>query len=172
MEILNTINNINISGTLSSIKVLSLILVILFIGGIIASLIGLFYVGEENGTKFNNHFNRNTHSLEKNPREERWLGIEAMFKSADKNAWRLAIIDADTMLEELIISMGYRGNTFGERLKDMHRNNIPWLQSAWDVHLLRNKLAHEGSRYPLNDREAYRAYRIYQQILVQSGYLA
>ena len=175
MEFLNTLNNINsvdISQTMTGLRIFSLVLIIIFIGGTIASLMGYFGISKKQGNKFDKHFKRNNQKPTTSPRLERWLGIENMFKSPDTNAWRMAIIDADSMLEELIISLGYRGNTFGERLKDMHRDNIPWLQAAWDVHLLRNKLAHEGSRYPLNDREAYRAYKMYQQIFVQTGYLA
>lgn len=172
MEFLNTINSIDVVGILSGLRIFSLVLVIVFIIGTFVCLVGFFSVLRSDNKKFNNHFNRNSAPSAVNPRLKRWNAIEAMFKSPDRNAWRMAVIDADSMLDELIVSLGYRGNTFGERLKDMHRDNIPWLQSAWDVHLLRNKLAHEGSRYPLNDRESYRAYRIYQQIFVQTGYLA
>ena len=172
MELLDSLQNIDGAGLISTLRVVGLILSILFLGGIIASLAGLFLVDKRKNEKADKHFIRNQQAQQKSPQMERWTSIEKMFKSPDPTMWRMAIIDADTLLDEFIVSLGYPGNTFGERLKSMQNANIPWLQAAWDVHLLRNKLAHEGSRYPLNDREAYRAYRIYQDILFNSGYLA
>jgi len=146
---------------------------ILFIIGIFLGLFGLYSVSSDVDDSFDKHFFTQKHTQTSvSLNQQRWQSIKQLFSSPDPISWRMAIIDADAMLEEMISDMGYRGDTFGEKLKDMHRDNIPWLQAAWDVHLLRNKLAHEGSRYPLNERESYRAYKIYENILSGSGYLA
>jgi len=173
MSFLNNILSIDIQNIIGGLTAFSWILSGLFIVGIILSAIGLYGVLIGRGTKRHNHFIQPHPPIsKKSPNQDRWEVIEQMFKSPDHNAWRIAIIDADSMLEDLVTQMGYQGSSFGEKLKSMQHAGIPWLQAGWEVHLLRNKLAHEGSRYPLNERESYRAYRIYENILVNSGYLA
>lgn len=167
------LSNILGAGIINFFQGLGFVLSFLFLIGIFAGLFGLHSVFTHRDESFNNHFFTQKNIQKKiSPQKQRWDLIKKMFTSPDPTSWRMAIIDADTMLEEMIADMGYRGETFGEKLKDMHRDNIPWLQAAWDVHLLRNKLAHEGSRYPLNERESYRAYKIYENILSGNGYLA
>lgn len=157
------------------LKIISAIVSIGFIIGIVYSVLGIKSLSRESAIKRAQHFSRGEgqpQAATLSPQQQHWNAISAMFHSPDQTSWRVAILDADSMLEDLVTQMGYKGVSFGEKLKDMHRDNIPWLQSAWDVHLLRNKLAHEGSRYPLNQREAYRAFKMYEQIFYGTGYLA
>lgn len=169
---LNTLGNEFII-IISFFKGLGLVLSILFFVAILFSSFALRQVFDGNEEKLGRHFFvPNKAKARRSPNLDRWENIVGMFKSKNETYWRVAIIDADSMLEDMVTSLGYQGSDFGGKLKSMQRDNIPWLQAAWDVHLLRNKLAHEGSRYPLNEREAYRAYKIYENILSGTGYLA
>lgn len=168
---LETFNSGAFSGILLFLKILSIMLTLGFVGGAL-------YVWKEHQEtkelmkeKRHNHFvfNKDTKI---SPMKKRWQNASELFQAPDPNAWRIAILDADAMLEELITSMGFVGDTFGEKLKQMSDARVPWIDAAWEVHLLRNKLAHEGSRYPLTDREAYRAFKIYENIFFDTGFLA
>jgi len=158
------------SGIITFLKILSTLISIAFIGGAIASGLGILSLQKQHLINREEHFNIRKQT--ESPQRKRWKGIVAQFKSSDPTFWRMAIIDADTMLEEMITGMGFIGANFGEKLKHLQQQGIAWADAAWDVHLLRNKLAHEGTRYPLSDREAYRAYRIYENLLESNGYLA
>lgn len=153
-------------------RILGWSLTVIFIAGFFLSLFGLHSVYEKDTESFLNHFLKHTKEPIISPNRQRWESIREMFSSSNPTSWRMAIIDADSMLEDMIIQLGYPGETFGEKLKQMDRRSVPWLDAAWDVHLLRNKVAHEGSRYILNEREVYRAYKIYENILASEGYLA
>jgi len=168
---LDTLNSGAFSGLLIFFQVLGALISVAFIGGAMYAWTGKQEVDRMLAEKRNQHFQISKKSTA-SPIKKRWVNIAAMFQSPDPNAWRIAIIDADSMLEELITQMGFNGETFGEKLKNMNQSGIPWTDAAWDVHLLRNKLAHEGSRYPLNDREAYRAFKIYENIFFETGFLA
>lgn len=158
-------------GIITLIKILALIVSIISIGISIWYALEINSLHDQDDQKRREHFS--IHADKKlSPNRIRWEGIAAQFKTNDPNLWRIAIIDADAMLDEMVSAMGYEGKSFGERLKHMQREGIAWTDAAWDVHLLRNKLAHEGSAYPLNDREAYRAYRIYENLFESNGYLA
>lgn len=177
MEFIETINSIggaDFSGFVLFLKVISALISIAFIAGSIYSWLGIQKVNEMNAAARAEHFSlsRATNSSQQNPNIQRWQAITAMFQSNDPTAWRMAIIDADAMMEDLCTSLGFEGQNFGDKLKSMQQARVPWVQSAWDVHILRNKLAHEGSRYPLNNREAYQAFKVYESIFYETGYLA
>ncbi len=149
----------------------SFIFVVAFFAVMIYFIINLFSLKRQSREMFEQHFisNQNRHIT---PQQTHWNKISEMISSNQEELWRLAIIDADTMLEEQVTNMGYRGDSFGEKLKQISRADAPWIDAAWEAHRLRNILAHEGSRYPLNHREAYRAYKIYEGILYESGLLS
>ncbi len=154
--------------TLSVLKILSAILTLGFVAAIIYFLFRFKEIDKEEDETFKSHFF--TPEPEKNPEKERWDAIVELFSSQDPNSWRLAIIDADSMLEDCMRSLGYSGETMGDVMKQMQQ--VPWIQAAWDVHLLRNKLAHEGSRYFLTEREVFRAFKIYENIFFETGYIS
>lgn len=163
----------DIASIITFLRIISLFVSIVFVGIMAVYGLNILQLRKDRITRRNKHFSiGNTPKQTLSPNQKRWVNIVSQFKSSDVNLWRLAIIDADAMLDEMVSSMGYVGDTFGERLKNMQQQGVTWTDAAWDVHLLRNKLAHEGSRYPLNDREAYRAYRIYENLLESNGYLA
>lgn len=73
----------------------------------------------------------------------RWLKITGNLNGGD-SAMRLAILDADMLLDHALKERGLAGNTLGERMKSgkdlfSDRNGI------WIAHKLRNRLAHEDS---------------------------
>lgn len=98
-----------------------------------------------------------------------WEVIEKLFLSKNSGDWRLAIIEADGMLEELIIRLGYPGNNLGERLKNITSGDFPDLQIAWEAHLVRNKIAHEGLAFHLTERDARHVQNLYRRIFENAG---
>lgn len=163
---------IDFLGILTFLKILSGLVSIAFVLGIISSWTGAKKAREDLEYQRAQHFALEKSKKKTSAQEASWGIIKKMFQSEDPHAWRVAILDADSLLEDMITQMGYQGTTFGEKLKALQQDRIPWTQAAWEVHLLRNKLAHEGNRYPLNHREAYRAFKIYENIFFETGYLA
>lgn len=161
------------SGLLLFLQIISGIICAALIFGIIRSWLGKTEVSEDQARKLTEYFYLKKESAPQgNPALEKWKNIVTLFQSQDPTAIRMALIDADILLEKMITDMGYLEDSFGEKLKHMQSDNVPWVQAAWEVHLLRNKLAHEGSHYLLTDREAYRAFKIYENILFGTQYLA
>lgn len=97
-------------------------------------------------------------------RNERWESVERHMDSENPNDWRLAIIEADTILDELVKKMGYEGDTMGERLKNIEISDFTTLQDAWEAHKIRNRIAHEGSTFLLTKREARRVISLYEKV--------
>ncbi len=91
----------------------------------------------------------------------RWAIIEGYMASSTSALWRIGILEADTMLAEVLREKGYKGVDVGEMLGSASFKTV---QLAWDAHKIRNKIAHEGSSFSLEEREAKRAYALYEAV--------
>jgi hypothetical protein len=104
-------------------------------------------------------------------RNPRWIKTLDYLVSHSEGDWKLAIVEADSMLEGLLIDLGFEGKTLGERLKSATQERFRHLTSAWEVHTIRNRIAHEGSSFILTLREAKRVIAIYEDIFREFGYI-
>ena len=75
------------------------------------------------------------------------------------------------MLEGLLGDLGFKGETLGERLKSADQATFKSLTLAWEVHTIRNRIAHEGTSFELSQREAKRIIAIYEGIFREYGYI-
>ncbi|MCX6747829.1 MAG: hypothetical protein NTW98_02705 [Candidatus Nomurabacteria bacterium] len=105
------------------------------------------------------------------PKNERWENILKHLYSESSADWKLSIIDADEMLLTLMTDMGFKGEGLGEKLKSADRDEFHSLSAAWEVHTVRNRIAHEGLSYELSQREAKRVIALYEQIFHEFGYV-
>ncbi len=82
-------------------------------------------------------------------RNPKWELVEKYYNSGNQSDWRIAIIEADILLFEVLQTSGFKGNTVGEMLKNANVAQLQTLQIAWKSHLIRNRLAHEGASLQL-----------------------
>ncbi|HRH30566.1 MAG TPA: hypothetical protein PK886_00670 [Candidatus Paceibacterota bacterium] len=101
-----------------------------------------------------------------------WLKIKAHVSSENPANWRMAIIEADLLLEDVITQMGYQGQSLGDKMKSIEQADFPMLQLAWEAHKVRNKIAHEGEKFILTQREARRVIDIFEAVLKDTGYFS
>jgi len=106
---------------------------------------------------------------EKHPR---WDRIMALVATDNPSDWRAAIIDADLILEEIVTSIGYQGDNLGEKLKGIESSDFPMLDLAWEAHKIRNRIAHEGEKFEITQREARRAIGLFEAVFRDSQYFA
>lgn len=117
------------------------------------------------------HFNTGGVMFEKEKKNERWEQILVHVSSENPNDWRLAIIEADIILDEMVKSMGYRGESLGERMKNIESSDFTSIDAAWEAHKVRNRIAHSGSDYILTQREARRIIGLYEQVFKEFEYI-
>lgn len=85
------------------------------------------------------------------------------------NDWKLAIIEADVILDDTLKQHGYAGNSLGERLKSVSPNQISSLNDAWEAHKIRNRIAHDGADFVLTKRIAESTIHQYQRVFDEFG---
>ena len=84
--------------------------------------------------------------------------LEKGWESEDK----LAVIEADKLLDDFLKRMGYKGESLGERLKQLDKEIMPNLDRLWDAHNIRGDIVHDpGCR--LDHKKAKEVIDIYEQ---------
>jgi hypothetical protein len=99
----------------------------------------------------------------------RWKYVLRLIESAVDSDWRMAIIEADSMLDDALIERGYSGESLGERLKNAQSDAFASIDNAWRAHEVRNKIAHSGSDFPLSQLESRRIMRLYETVFEELG---
>ena len=89
--------------------------------------------------------------------------------SPNPNDWKLAIIEADIILDEVLKQRGYIGNSLGERLKSISPQQLNSLNDAWEAHKVRNRIAHEGADFVLTKRVADETINRYRRVFSEFG---
>jgi hypothetical protein len=94
----------------------------------------------------------------------RWNRIREQISTDNEQGWRLAILEADIMLNELLDLLAYRGETMADKMKQVERADWKTIDLAWEAHKVRNAIAHQGSMQRLDAREARRVIGLYEQV--------
>ena len=102
---------------------------------------------------------------------QKWEKVLKYGNSESPSDWKLAILEADIMLEEILEKMGYHGETMSERLKQVEKSDFTTIDLAWEAHKVRNAIAHEGGDYVLNERETRRVIDLYKQVFEEFYYI-
>lgn len=102
---------------------------------------------------------------------KKWERVLMHAQSNNPSDWRLAIIEADIMLDELLDVQGYRGETIGDKMKGIEKSDFLTLDQAWDAHKVRNLIAHEGSSFVLTEREARRVIDLYKTVFEEFKFI-
>ncbi|OHA92772.1 MAG: hypothetical protein A3H52_00985 [Candidatus Zambryskibacteria bacterium RIFCSPLOWO2_02_FULL_39_26] len=159
---------INILGIVWYIKILLLLISVIFIFCIIYLFRKVMSLSIVEARKLypESYFNGTSLDLsvasaQINPK---WQKIQDHVESINENNWKLAIIEADIMLGEVLDNLSLPGETIGDKLKAVERSDFTTVDLAWEAHKIRNQIAHEGSSFLLNQRETKRILSLYQAV--------
>ena len=161
-----TINFFTNPSTWGTIGTVSAVISIIFLSIIIFSLVRMYEIQVFDKEEIDHEIK---HALAKEKEKDRdlnprWKYILTLLESPNESDWRVAIIESDTLLEEAFRERGLVGNTMSELLEEAKMNGYTSIQNAWDAHLVRNKIAHEGMNYPITQVEVRRVIKLYQNV--------
>lgn len=104
------------------------------------------------------------------PENKHWVRIQKLFVSDSPSDWKIAILEADIMLDDMVRSMGYTGETLGECLKQIERSDFTTLDFAWEAHNFRNKIAHEPDAN-ISRRDINRVIGLFEKVFREFSYI-
>jgi len=104
-------------------------------------------------------------------RTDKWDEISKKLESENSSDWKMAIIEADSLIDEIIKGIGYKGDDLGERLKVIEPSDFDNLQNVWEAHKVRNKIVHEGESFELTKEVAKETIEKYKKALKELKYI-
>ncbi len=154
---------------LDVLKPFSTLLSLLFLTGIIYCVIrtgAIFHEAEEahGGHGHKSHSGESHAHSSSTTTNKRWDKIEEHIGSENSSDWRLAILECDIILDEMLTKMGYRGETIADKLKAVEKSDFLSIDKAWEAHRVRNDIAHRGSNFQITGMEARRIVSLYEDV--------
>ncbi len=75
--------------------------------------------------------------------QKRWNKLEDRLDSTDPNQWKAAVLEAATMLSEILGIIGYEGETLGERLSHLQPAQLGNLEEVKEANKVKNKIVQD-----------------------------
>jgi hypothetical protein len=104
------------------------------------------------------------------PGHYQWQSVLRLATSNNPSDWKLAIIEADVILDMMTYMQGFPGATLGERLKNADPGYFKTLKYAKQAHHMRNQIAHEGD-LQLTPRDVNQTIRMYEAVFDEYKYI-
>ncbi len=132
-----------------------------FIGGMLAAIafIFLIYRAYKGIATF---FKSREYDLDKSGIKKRWQEIEAMLDRHGEMNYKLAVMEGDIMLDDILKKMGYHGETLGERLNSLTIATLPNIERIKEAHQTRNNIIHDPD-YRLSLDETRKVLDVFEQ---------
>jgi len=141
----------------------------LFIYGIIYSYLKLSEYSEIKTQKIADEEKRWRQLHDPEQGNRRWREVEEHVLSNNPNDWKLAIIEADVMLEIMLKEAGFGGATIADRLRSASSRSFATIDDAWQAHRIRNQIAHGGSDFVLTQKMAQATIVQYKKVFEEFG---
>ncbi len=103
--------------------------------------------------------------VSKKKMKKRWEKIRQRLESGNVSQYKVSIIEADAVVEEILASIGYGGENMAQKLEqvgDMHLDEHR--ETLAEVHKLRNRIVHEAD-FEVDRETAEAAVKVYEDFL-------
>ncbi len=97
---------------------------------------------------------------------DKWNALLQHLDSTHESQWKVAVLEADKLVDDALARAGFPGATFGDRLSNIQPGMLLSLDGVWWAHKIRNRLAHEVD-YFLRYTEARQAIGYYEAALAE-----
>ena len=94
--------------------------------------------------------------------DKKWQLVLTRMKRADEANLKLAVIEADKLLDSILIHMGYKGKDMSERLQQVGPAQLSCLDDVWLAHKVRDRIVKEPDHH-LSTAEAQSAIAAYEK---------
>jgi hypothetical protein len=104
--------------------------------------------------------------------KRKWAEIEQLMRLGSPSNFKTAILEGDKLLDHVLKLYGYRGQTMGDRMKNIPRDKYAreFFDDMWQAHILRNRMSH-AMDYEVQHFEAKRAIEQFKRVLEELGAL-
>ncbi len=95
---------------------------------------------------------------------KKWDRIRLKVQDKNESVRKVAIIEGDNIIDDLIKRMGYPGENMGERLEGILPGQIENIEELKKAHKIRNKIIHDQN-FTISIKEAQKIIGYYEKFL-------
>lgn len=158
---------VNYAADLPVIETVAVMLAIIFFVGAITIIVKIGWLSYR-VNRFRNVVLKT--DMSKKEAQKAWAGVQKHFFAGDDNDLKIAVMEADNVMNDALRYAGIRGINLGERLKNVKKGQMPNIEDVWGAHKLRNEIAHE-TNFKLKRDTTERALHAYEEALKNLGVL-
>ena len=96
--------------------------------------------------------------------EKDWRKIVSRLNAGSEPEHKLAVIEADNMINEILKRMGYEGTSLGERLEKLTVATLPNIEEIKEAHEVRDNIVHDPN-YKLSLEETKKVLVVFEKAL-------
>ena len=101
----------------------------------------------------------------KSKMQKRWDKVKARLNSGSASQYKVAIIEADAIAEEMLTGIGYKGANMTEMLEQVESNHLDeHAEALKEAHVIRNRVVHELD-FAVDQRMATAVVGVYENFL-------
>lgn len=103
--------------------------------------------------------------------QKRWDAVKKRLESKNASQYKVAIIEADTIADEILSGIGYKGANMAEKLEQIGSAHLDdHLEALKGAHQIRNRIVHEEN-FEIDQRLATAVLGVYENFLRYLEYL-
>ena len=91
-----------------------------------------------------------------------WRKIEKRFEAGGEYNYKLAVIEADDLLRDILAEKGYKGKSFDESISKASKFQLPNMEEIMDAHKKRNLMVHDPNYKPEKENVS-RLLKVYER---------
>jgi len=95
---------------------------------------------------------------------KQWVKISKRLEPGKAGDYKMSLIEADSLLDDVLKRMGFKGENMKERLEQIDAKTLPDIESIKKANKLRNSIIYD-SDYDLSLDKAKETLRIYEKAL-------
>lgn len=150
------------SGIIVYLKIIFIILALVFLFGIFILILKSTWLERRFLEDWTEFFIYRPLGLKKTFKD--WAKISKRLEVGQEADYKLAVIEADGLLNDVLSKMGYGGETIVDRLKQIDSAILPNIDKALEVHKIRNNIVHDPD-YQLTLVQATEILKVYEESL-------
>jgi hypothetical protein len=101
---------------------------------------------------------------------EHWQAILRKLESGGSEAMKIAIIEADSLVGDILQRLDYTGEHLADRLAKLSIEDFPSVEKLWQAHRIRNELVHAPG-FEISPSHAEEIISVYESFLKEAGVL-
>jgi hypothetical protein len=94
----------------------------------------------------------------------KWDKIRKRLENANEADYKVAIIEADAVIDDLIKRIGYKGENMMERVKNIPAGQLDKIDEIEEAHEVRNRIIHE-EKFKVTRKDADEVLKKYEHFL-------